>query len=499
VVAACVNFVNLATAQALRRAKETGVRKALGSPRSSIFWQFITETALITLLALGVSLLVVLITLPFVNEMLETRLTLNLFENYALAVLLLLLPTVVILLAGAYPALVLAGFSPIQALKGKIRQQQVGGFSLRRSLVIVQLALCQVLLIGTIVITSQMRYSNHSDMGFDREAIVMLPIPVREPARLSSLTSRLAGITGVEKLSLCMDAPASPDHNFRTTIRYESREEEKFTINYRSADNNYLATFGLTLVAGRNLVRSDTSREYLVNETTVKDLQVAANRDVLGRKILINGSPGTIVGVVKDFHTNSFHAPIAPTCITTNVDYYNSCAVKIDPRRLPALLTTLQEIWISTFPQHVYNYEFVDERLARFYQVDSLLLQLIQFFAGIAILIGCLGLYGMVSFMATQKVKEIGMRKVLGATTTQVIWLFGKEFARLVVIAFLIAAPIGWWTMQRYLANYQYKIDLSPAIFLLAIAITFLIALLTVSYSSIKAALSNPIKSLRSE
>ncbi|MBD0255450.1 MAG: ABC transporter permease [Cytophagales bacterium] len=499
VITACVNFINLATAQALRRAKEIGVRKALGSRRGQLFWQFITETALITSLALVFASALVGLVLPFANQLLQTRLTFNLFGDYQLIAFLVVLATAVTFVSGAYPGLVLTGFEPIRALKGKVSQQQVGGFSLRRSLVITQFALCQVLVIGTIVVTGQMRYSRQADMGFVKEAIVMLPTPVRESATLSSLATRIAGVAGVDKVSLCMDAPASPDNDHNNGIRYAGREEERFSIKYRVADVNYLSAFGLTLVAGRNLAPSDTVREYLLNETAVKKLQVASNEEVLGKKAVINGKEGTIVGVIKDYHNDSFRAPIAPQCITTKLDNYLNCAVRIDPQALSATLPALQQIWTSTFPQHVYSYEFLDERLAKFYQLDKLMLQLIQFFAGVAILIGCLGLYGLVSFMAAQKTKEIGLRKVLGASISQILWLFGKEFTFLLGIAFLLAAPVGWWTMRKYLEDYQYKIQLGPAIFLLAVAITFLIALLTVGYRSLKAALVNPVQSLRSE
>jgi predicted permease len=499
VITACVNFINLATAQALRRAREIGIRKALGSRTAQLFWQFITETALITSLALVLALALAHLALPFVNQLLETRLTLNLLENYPLVAFLIILPTAVIFISGAYPGLVLAGFEPIRALKGKVSQQQVGGFSLRRSLVITQFALCQVLVIGTLVVTGQMRYSRQADMGFVKEAIVMLPTPVRESATLNALVTRIAGVAGVEKVSLCMDAPASPDNMHNTGIRYAGREEEKFGINYRVADPKYLSTFGLTLVAGRNLALSDTVREYLLNETAVKKLQVASNHEVLGKRAVINGKEGTIVGVIKDYHNDSFRAAIAPQCITTKLDNYLNCAVKIDPRALTATLPALRRIWDSTFPQHVYGYEFLDQRLAKFYKLDNLMLQLIQFFAGVAILIGCLGLYGLVSFMAAQRTKEIGVRKVLGASVPQILWLFGKEFTQLLGIAFLMAAPVGWWAMRKYLEDYAYKIELGPAIFLLAVAITFLIALLTVGYRSLKAAVANPVQSLRSE
>ncbi len=499
VITACVNFINLATAQALRRTKEIGVRKALGSPRTQLFWQFMTETALITLLALGMAVVLACLALPLVNQLLETRLSFNVLEDYRLITFLIVLPVLVSFFSGAYPGLVLAGFEPTRALKGKVSQPRGGGFSLRRGLVAGQFALCQFLLIGTIVITGQLRYTSQSDMGFIKEAILLLPLPDREPAALSSLVSRLKGIAGVEKVSLCLDAPASPDTNLDTGIRYGGREEEKFTVRYQVADANYLSTFGLTLLAGRNLHPSDTIRECLLNEAAVRKLQVSARQEVLGKKVVVNGKEATIVGVIQDFHNSSFRSAIAPLYISTNVEHYNNCAVRIDPRTLPATLSVLQQVWTSTFPQHVYRYEFVDKRLAKFYQLDELILQLVQFFSGIAILIGCLGLYGLVSFMAGQKTKEIGVRKVLGASTVQILWLFGKEFTRLLGLSFLVAAPLGWWVAQQYLAEYQYKIKAGPTIFLLAMAITFLVALLTVGHRSLRAAWANPVQSLRSE
>jgi ABC-type antimicrobial peptide transport system permease subunit len=216
-------------------------------------------------------------------------------------------------------------------------------------------------------------------------------------------------------------------------------------------------------------------------------------------QIGLNNSKGTIVGVVKDFHNKSFHETIDPLCITTSNDWYSNCAVKINPANLSATLGAIEATWKKTFPDHVFQYDFLDEQIARFYKLDNMILRLIQAFASIAIIIGCLGLYGLVSFMAAQKTKEVGVRKVLGASVQSILWLFGKEFTRLLIIAFVIAAPLAWWVMRNWLENFTYRIEIGAGVFVLAIAVTFLVAIITVGYQALKGALANPVSSLRNE
>jgi len=500
VVTACVNFVNLATAQALSRSKEIGVRKVLGSLKGQLFWQFIMETTVITTLAFVIALGLAILALPYMNEMLESKVSIDFLHEPKQWMFAAMLLIAVIFISGAYPGLVLAGFQPITALKGKLTQQQIGGFSLRKGLVVTQFAISQALLIGTIVITGQMKFNSQADMGFNKEAIVMMPVPDTKPSKTRAMGDRLQEIPGVEKVSFCNAPPASPQNNSDTGIRYASRPElEKFTIYFKAADTNYLSLFGISLVAGRNLAQSDTIREFLLNETTVKKLGLKSAQEAIGKKVTINSRDGIVVGIVKDFHVNSFRQKIDPVCLTTQSDNYGNCAVKISKANLPATLSALEKVWKEVNPEYIYEYEFLDEHLQHFYETDQLILQMLTIFSIIAIVIGCLGLYGLIAFMAAQKTKEIGVRKTLGASLGSIIWLFGKQFSQLLVIAFCIAAPFAWWVMNGYLSDFQYHINLGAGIFLSAIGITFLIAVLTIGYRSCKAALTNPVKSLRSE
>jgi predicted permease len=501
IITACVNFINLATAQALGRSKEIGVRKVLGSQRGQLFWQFIAETTLITMLALVLAFALAQAALPYVNQLLDIQLRINIFHDVYLLTFLPILLLVVILLSGSYPGLILAGFQPVLALKGRLSQKHVGGFSLRRGLVVTQFAISQLLIIGTIVIANQMRYSSQADMGFRKDAIVMLPVPEREKSTISSLNSEISRITGVEKVAFCSRAPASPDWA-SVTARFDSRtENEDFDILVKAGNDQYVSTFDLQVIAGRNVHPSDTVREFLLNETAVKRFGVRSPEDVIGKgmQIGLNNSKGTIVGVVKDFHNKSFHETIDPLCITTSNDWYFNCAVKINPANLSATLGAIEATWKKTFPDHVFQYDFLDEQIARFYKLDNMILRLIQAFASIAIIIGCLGLYGLVSFMAAQKTKEVGVRKVLGASVQSILWLFGKEFTRLLIIAFVIAAPLAWWVMRNWLENFTYRIEIGAGVFVLAIAVTFLVAIITVGYQALKGALANPVSSLRNE
>jgi len=501
IITACVNFINLATAQALNRSKEVGIRKVLGSMPKQLFWQFISETALITFFALLLAIVIAVVSMPFVNQLFKSNMSLQLLQNPPLWIFLLVTGVVVTFLSGSYPGLVLARFQPVMALKSRLSQKHIGGFSLRRILVVTQFAISQMLIIGTIVIASQMHFSKNTDMGFTKEAIISLPIPISDKVKMNTLRTRLSGVAGVEKISLCYQPPASGSNN-STGIRYDNRaEDEHWSINVKNADADYLSTFGLKLVAGRNFFPSDSAREILVNETFVKKLNIKSPQEVIGKRISINGGStvAPIAGVVKDFHNYSFHSEISALCILPDNSNYRTCAIKVNMKNLQPAMAAMEKIWNETYPDYLYAYEFLDERIARFYEGDTMTLKLIEAFAIIAIIIGSLGLYGLVSFMAVRKTKEIGVRKVLGADLKDILWLFGKEFTRLLLLAFVIAAPIAWWAMSQYLQEYKNRISLHPGIFFLAIAATFLIAAVTVGYRSVKAAAANPVTSLRTE
>ncbi|MDR6943221.1 ABC transporter permease [Mucilaginibacter pocheonensis] len=497
IITACVNFVNLATAQALNRSKEVGIRKVLGSLPYQLFWQFIAETALITIVAVIVAVGLSYLALPAINHLFQSQMEFNKME---LSIFTIIICIAVIFLSGSYPGLVLARFQPILALKSKLSQKHIGGFSLRRILVVTQFSISQILIIGTIIIISQLHYSQTADLGFNKDAVVLLPIPQNDKVKLNTMRNRLNAIQGVEKVSYCYRPPASQSNN-STGVNFDNRaEEEHWGINTKTADENYIATFGLKLVAGRNFFPADSTKEFLVNETFVKKLNMKP-QDVIGKTLSIDGKSITapIVGVVKDFYNYSFHTEISPICIMPDYRNYSTCAIKINMRNAKASLASFEKIWNETFPEELYSYQFLDDSIKKFYEMDNILLTLIEAFAGIAIVIGCLGLYGLVSFMAVRKTKEIGVRKVLGANIQHVLWLFGKEFTKLLLVAFVIAAPLAWWAMTNYLQDFKYRIPIGPGIFLMSIISTFIIAFITVGYRSVIAALANPVKSLRSE
>ncbi|MGN6355364.1 MAG: ABC transporter permease, partial [Parafilimonas sp.] len=351
-------------------------------------------------------------------------------------------------------------------------------------------------------IAAQMRFSKNTDLGFDKDDIVMLPIPINDSIgnlKMHLLKNELKEIPNIKDVSLCTEAPGS-NHSYLKGIRYDNKaKNELWSVNGKGIDENYLSLFNLKLVAGRNIYASDTINQYIVNETMIKKLGLKSPQEIINKIITVDGVSAPVVGVVKDFYDKSFRADIDPVAMFPSYAYSEHFAVKMNMRNMQPTLTAIEKSWNSVYPQYVYNKEFLDDKIAKYYELDDIMLKLIEFFAGIAILIGCLGLYGLVSFMAVQKTKEIGVRKVLGARIESILWLFGKEFGRLLIVAFAIAAPIGWLLMNKYLQDFKYRIQIGFGVFLLAISITFVIALLTVGYRSLKAAIANPVKSLRTE
>ena len=329
----------------------------------------------------------------------------------------------------------------------------------------------------------------------------MLPIGADSiDISVTTLKNKLASLPGVEKVSLCSQAPAA-DSRWFNSIRFDTRPEfEEFRVNIKSADDQYMPTFGLKLVTGRNLFPSDSVREFLINETMVSKLGLQSPQEAIGRQLVFNGgnNSGTIVGVLKDFHDQSFHEDISALLVTTYTQQYQSYAVKINLENI-ATLSNLEKTWSNMYPNKIYEHQFLDERIAKFYETEATMLRLIRVFSFIAIFIGCLGLYGLVAFMVSQKTKEIGIRKVLGSNVRDILWIFGKEFAVLMLIAFLIAAPLGWWLMNNWLQDFEYQIPIGPGIFVWAVLVIGSVAAVTVGYQSVRAALMNPVKSLRTE
>ncbi|QDK77952.1 FtsX-like permease family protein [Spirosoma sp. KCTC 42546] len=508
VISACINFINMATAHALKRSKEVGVRKVMGSSRWQLFSQFMTETAIITLVAVVVALFFSNLGLPAMNKAMSvfnaTMVLTDLLNPKPLAMMILGV-VFVILLAGFYPALMMAGFNPITALRGRLTTQAVGGFSVRRGLVVVQFFMTQLFTIGVVVVMTQLRHIRQADLGFVSNGIVLVDLPnaksaQNDPLKQETFRQQLLQISGVQAVALGNQPPASGNIN-QFPFVYDTRTKpEGFDVQSKIGDPNYLPLFGMKLLAGRNFRPTDsTSQEVIVNETVVKRLGKLAPSDVLGKRFRIFDTDKTIVGVVNDFYTNSLRNSVKPVVIVNDLAQSHMIALKVSATDLPKTLKTVEATYNDFFPEKVFSYQFVDTILDEFYRGDRIMLALTQVFSLIAILIGCLGMYGLVSFMVETKSKEIGVRKVLGASAFQVLWLFGWEFGRLVLLGFLLAAPLGWWLMNAWLRDYVYRIQIQGWMFGLTIVLAALITLLTVSFQSVKAALMNPVKSLRSE
>jgi ABC-type antimicrobial peptide transport system permease subunit len=500
----CVNFINLSTAQAVNRAKEVGVRKVLGSNKFQLQTQFIIETFLIVTSAVVLAAGITMLALPYVNRLLELSLSFNILNNFATILFLLTVIIVVTALAGFYPSIVLSRFNPVNALKSKLTVNAAKGISLRRGLVVFQFIIAQALIIGTLIIVQQMNYFMNQPLGFDKDAIVNVPYRMDTTGgkQADYLRQQLLGVNGVQAVSFSSNTPVEDDNDMWTTFKFDHAiKEADFQAITKFADSGYVPVYKLQLVAGRNLQPSDMTREFLVNESFVKSLGLKKPEDILNKEISIMGGliKCPVVGVLKDFNDRSLRQSLAPLLITTNITMYRQAAIKLATINIASTMQSVQEIWQKTFPNSVYEYKFLDEKIESFYKQEAQLSQLYKIFAAIAIFLSCLGLYGLASFMAVQRIKEVGIRKVLGATAGNIVYLFSKEFIVLISIAFLIATPLAWYFMNKWLQDYVYRINISWWLFAAGGLVAMVIALATISFQAVKAAIANPVKSLRTE
>ena len=504
IIMACINFINLSTAQSVGRSKEVGIRKVLGSNKVQLFWQMMGETAIIVIGAIVLAVGIATLCMPYIKNIASIEEKLNLLNTSSIFFL-GLIAIVVTVLAGTYPSLVLSAFKPALALKNKITSATVGGISLRRGLVVAQFAISQVLIIGTIIAISQMNYIRNADLGYNKKGIVVLnsnvdsSVNVRQPA----FKQKLLSINGVQSVSFSSDIPSSESNN-SGNFSFDHGPDQKFDLFRKFADEDFFKTYGLQIIAGRAFDKSDTAKEAVVNETLVQKLGIKKPEDILGHDLLVGRTNGRkvwcpVVGVVKDFKTNSLREAIKPTVLVERNKRYYYTGVKLSTNNLSRTTAEIEKVWNEFFPEFVYKPAYLDDTIKDFYKEENQLSLLYKIFAGIAIFISCLGLYGLVSFMAVQRTKEVGIRKVLGASVANIIYLFSKEFTVLIVIAFALAVPVAYYMMNSWLQNFAFRIKMGTWIFLLAILASILIAWITVGYKSIKAALSNPVKSLRTE
>ncbi len=496
VLIACINFINLTTAVATKRAKEVGVRKVLGGTQRQLVRQFLGETTFIALLAVLIALGLTEAALLPVNRFLELSLEFSLFHDPALLLFLTGLVVTVSLLSGLYPAWVLARFRPAEALKTS-RVRGNGGFSLRQGLIVVQFVIAQVLVIGTIVLVRQMNYVRQADLGYDRATVVTIPMPGDQLDRKRTLRDQLRQLAGVEDVTLAFADPTSGLINVTDFVL--AGQSEYYNAEMKYGDQHYLGTYGLRLLAGEGLSAADTFTSAVVNEALLRQVGIATPEAAMGQLIQVHAKSVPIRGVVQDFNTQSLRDKISPTIIVDYTKIANTAALRLQTADLSGTLAAVEKQWKQVYEGYHYEYEFLDDKLAQLYEREERLSVVLAVAAGIIIFIGCLGLYGLVTFMAEQKTKEIGVRKVLGATVGQIVGLFSAEFIKLVVVAFVLAAPVAYFLLREWLQGFEYRITLGISSFAGGILATLAITLLTVGYRSVQAARANPVDSLRNE
>jgi ABC-type antimicrobial peptide transport system permease subunit len=411
---------------------------------------------------------------------------------------------VVTLLAGFYPSIVVAAFNPINALKSRIAaSRKTGGISLRRGLVVFQFIITQALIIGTLIILQQMNYFHSQSMGFTREAIVNVPFRNDSTgnAKIPYLRDQLQQIRGIQEVSFSDAAPSS-DGNWWTGFKFDHQTEDvKFASVTRWVDYNFLNTYDIKLIAGRNLTRTDSVREFLVNETLVQKLGLKP-ADVLNKEMNVwdGRIKGPIVGVVKDFTAGTLKEAMAPVFMSNIKRRFSNAGIRLlAGADAQASMKAIEKLWNDNFPEQIFEYQFLDQKVAEYYREERQLAHLYEIFAGIAIFLSCLGLYGLASFMAVQRVKEVGVRKVLGATPAHIVYLFSKEFMLLIGIAFVIAAPLVWYFMHNWLNNFVNRVDINWGVFVAGGVLALIIALITVSSQAIRAAMMDPVNSLKAD
>ncbi|WP_020606324.1 ABC transporter permease [Spirosoma spitsbergense] len=502
---ASINYMNLATARSAKRAREVGLRKVLGSERGRLMGQFLTESVLMTALALAASLLLVLALLPFFNTVSgkEIQFVALLTPRFLLITFAIVVFTGFI--SGSYPAFYLSSFEPAVVLKGSFNSK--GGSFFRKTLVVGQFSISLIMLICTWVVYKQLAFMRNHDLGYDREQVMTINYQDSQPrARYGALRSSLLANPNIRRVATA-SSPAS-DIGGRVIFAVETNAGLKeMGFKPMGIDQDYLKTMGMKVTSGRDFsadIPADTSNGVIINQAAVERLNW---KEPLGKKVLLGGLPqagrpsppeAKVVGVVKDFHQQSLYSPIEPMIILYRP--YNSVIhIKIQPKDVEKTVAFIGQKWRETYPDRLFEYRFLDQDFESAYRADERRGRIFTAFSALTILIACLGLFGLATFTIEQRVKEIGVRKVLGASVGSVVLLLSKDFTKLVLFSFPIAIPIAWFSMYKWLQDFPYKTDIGPWIFIVTCLLTLVICLATVSFQSIKAALMNPVKSLRSE
>jgi putative ABC transport system permease protein len=492
---ACFNFINLTTAFSLKRAKEIGVRKVMGASKSQLTFQFLADALILSLLAFVVAVFLCSLLLPWFNELTGKTISTGIFENIKYLGLFLLISIIIVLLSGIYPAFFLSGFQPITNLKGKFANSTKGLF-LRKGLVVAQFTISIVLIVATIM--------KNENLGFKKEHNLVIDFHYdnRIIDHNEMIATELTKIPGIRYASVSSAIPGRPNKKFPTTIEGINHEKQEFQSDAYFVDYNFIKQYGLKIIAGREFSKnfgSDLRESMVINEAAVKRLGFTNPGEAIGKHYWQRGTTGLIIGVVKNFHFHSLHEEIQPLTMQISPGFFTFLTLSISSDNIQKTIKSLEKKWASIAPGLPMIYFFSDLTFNAQYKSDERFGKLFICFAALAILISCLGLLGLTSFNTIQRTKEIGIRKVLGASATSIVKLLTKEFIVLVTTAFLIASPIAWIGMHYWLNNFPYRISIGYQYFLLAGILALVVTVLTVSFQAIKAALSNPAESLRSE
>lgn len=496
---ACINFINLTTARSAERAKEVGIRKVVGAMKGQLALQFIGESVILCCIAFVLTVISSLLLLPLFNQVAGKVISTGIFSNTQYLAILFASAAGIGLLAGVYPALVLSSFRPVVVLKGRFATG-TRGILLRKGLVVAQFSISIALIIGTIVVYRQMQYMRNQDLGFNKDQLLVVETS-DDPGR-DAFKQAVTGIPNVVSTAAASSVPGSGNPGAYSEIENNKGELQIANLDLYFVDFDYIPQMKIQMVAGRPFSRdfgSDTTHAMVLNEAAVKMFGYTSPQQAIGKRFKQWGREGTIVGVMKDFHFRSLQQQIKPLSMRIEPGGCNLVTVKINPRALPATLAAIEAKWKEVSPQKPYSYFFLDEFFDRQYRAEEKFGKLFLNFAVLAIFISCLGLLGLASYSTMQRTREIGIRKVMGATVTGIVQLLSKDFLKLVAIAFVIATPVAWIGMHKWLQDFAYQVNMSWWIFLLAGIMALVIAVVTISFLAIKAAVANPVQSLKSE
>ncbi|HEY0246036.1 MAG TPA: ABC transporter permease [Mucilaginibacter sp.] len=506
----CINFINLTTAQATQRAKEIGIRKTMGSTRGQLTIQFLSETFLVTLVAIIISMLLTPVILKLFADFIPSGVKADFFQ-FNILIFLLLLTLGVSLASGFYPAMMLSAYRPVTVLKNQslTDNSQTRNAWLRKSLTVTQFIIAQFFIMATVLVSKQIHYALNKDMGFKKDAIITIALPWknRTPSRDELFFNKLRALPQVAMVSVGGASPSSGGYSSTDITYKDGKKEIKTDVQLKMGDENYMALYNIKLVAGRTLVAGDSTTGVVINQTCAKTLGFIDPHNAIGKTLsrLNKIKTPLIVGVAADFHQASLRTPIKPILISISNKYQKGVAhIALKPetagrQEWKTAITAMEKTWKGIYPDDDFDYHFVDETIAKFYKDEQHTSTLLTWAMGLSILISCLGLLGLAIYTTNQRTKEIGVRKVLGASVTQIVTLLSKELVWLILLAFVVVTPIAWWAMNKWMQSFADHTPISWWIFALSGAGMLLAAIITSSFQTVKAAVANPVKSLRSE